>query len=215
MGWIYKIENLINNKVYIGKTERDVSVRWKEHIRHINSLIRLPLYKALKKYDIKNFSVEVLEECDNLKLDERECYWIKQYNSYGKNGYNCSYGGEGRLKISEETLENIALRYQNGEYLTALCKEYSHDYETIRARLEKLGIKINSVAGPQKLSKIIYCIDPNNNQTIKKYNSITEASKDICSEGRSYRAISNHISKYKNTQVVSHGYLWRTKEFYE
>lgn len=215
MGWIYKIENLVNHKVYIGKTERDISTRWKEHIRHINSLIRLPLYRALKKYGVENFSIEALEECDNLNLDERECYWIKQYDSYGENGYNCSYGGEGGLKIPEEDWENIALRYQNGEYLTDLCKEYSHDYGTIKKRLNNLGIKINSFAGPQKLSKFIYCIDPSNNQIIKEYNSITEASKDICPEGNSYHAIRSHISKYKNTSTISHGYLWRTKDFFD
>lgn len=34
MAFIYKITNLINNKLYIGKTERTIEVRWKEHLRH-------------------------------------------------------------------------------------------------------------------------------------------------------------------------------------
>ena len=38
MGFIYKITNLINQKVYIGKTERNIETRWKEHCRHIPQL---------------------------------------------------------------------------------------------------------------------------------------------------------------------------------
>lgn len=34
MGYIYKITNLINNKVYIGKTERTVNERWKDHVKN-------------------------------------------------------------------------------------------------------------------------------------------------------------------------------------
>ena len=59
MGYIYKITNNINGKSYIGKTERTIEIRWKEHLRHIASLQdRLPLYKAMAKYGKENFIVE-------------------------------------------------------------------------------------------------------------------------------------------------------------
>ena len=47
------------------------------------------------KYGIVNFSIEELEECDDLILAEREIYWINYYNSY-YNGYNATFGGDGR-----------------------------------------------------------------------------------------------------------------------
>ena len=56
MGFIYKITNNINQKSYIGKTERSIEVRYKEHLRHRNYL-NLPLYKAFNKYGIENFSI--------------------------------------------------------------------------------------------------------------------------------------------------------------
>ena len=33
MGYIYKITNTINNKVYIGQTTQTVETRWKQHQR--------------------------------------------------------------------------------------------------------------------------------------------------------------------------------------
>lgn len=49
----------------------------------------------MSKYGIDNFSIEEIEECDDLILAEREIYWIDQYNSY-YDGYNATFGGEGR-----------------------------------------------------------------------------------------------------------------------
>lgn len=64
MAFIYKITNLINNKCYIGKTERTINERWKEHLKKSKSL-DLPLYRALNKYGIDNFQIEQIEECSS------------------------------------------------------------------------------------------------------------------------------------------------------
>lgn len=209
MAYIYKITNLINNKCYIGKTERTIKERWKEHIKNKNKL-NLPLYRAFNKYGIEHFSIEQIEECDQSHLDLRETYWIKYYDSC-TNGYNCTLGGEGGLLyIPDEEIQNIKSRYQQGERLDNLCKEYHHDYLVIREILIKLGISINTNAGPQKLSKKIMAINPISLQVEKTYDSISAASRDICPEGHNPRAIANHISKYKDTATISHGYLWKT-----
>lgn len=209
MAYIYKITNLINNKCYIGKTERTIKERWKEHIKNKNKL-NLPLYRAFNKYGIEHFSIEQIEECDQNHLDLRETYWIKYYDSCA-NGYNCTLGGEGGLLyIPDEEIQNIKSRYQQGERLDSLCKEYHHDYLVVRQILIEQGISINTNAGPQKLSKKIMAINPISLQVEKTYDSISAASRDICPEGHSPRAIANHISKYKDTATISHGYLWKT-----
>ena len=209
MGFIYKITNLINQKVYIGKTERDIETRWKEHCRHIPQLQHLPLYRALKKYGINNFSVEQIEECPSSNLDEREIYWINFYDSYSK-GYNCTEGGEGGIKTYKEDIDIIIQRYLQGERLDLLCKEYHHDYASIRPKIIEKGVQIDTNAGPKKLSKAIMALDPNTKKIVKVYESISAAGRAICEEGKNPKAITNHISKYKNTSTVSHGYLWRT-----
>lgn len=214
MGYIYKITNKINSKIYIGQTSRTIQIRWHEHLKNSDYLKdKYPLYKAMKKYGIENFVIEELEKCSDSLLDEREIYWIKQYNSFDSdNGYNCTNGGKGKNIVTtyDENIDEIAKRYQEGERLDLLCKEFHHDYTTIRRELLKMDIKINTLAGPQKLSKRIKAIDPKTGMIVKEYNSISEAARSLCEEGKNFRAIGNHISKYKNTNTISHGFLWKT-----
>lgn len=214
MGYIYKITNKINSKVYIGQTIRTISTRWNEHIRKANLLEdKYPLYKAINKYGKENFIIEELEECSDNLLDEREIYWIHYYNSFNsKMGYNCTSGGKGTNIIItyDENIDEIAKRYLNGERLDMLCKEFKCGYITTRRELLRRGIQINKFAGPQKLSKKISAIDPKTNAIIKTYNSISEAARSLCEEGKNFKAIGNHISKYKNTNTISHGFLWKT-----
>ena len=51
MGYIYKIVNDINDKIYIGQTNRTIQERWKEH--KLDAQARLkekrPLYSAIRK----------------------------------------------------------------------------------------------------------------------------------------------------------------------
>lgn len=154
-----------------------------------------------------------MEECPIEALNERETYWIIQYNSCS-NGYNCTLGGEGGLLyIPEEELETIINRYSQGERLDLLCKEYHHDYNTIKSLLKKHNIKINTNAGPAKLSKKIYAINPVSLKIESEYESISAAARAICPINHNFRAIANHISKYKNTATISHNFLWKTAEF--
>ena len=55
----------------------------------------------LKKYGIKHFSIEQIEECPDEILSNREIYWIKFYDTYN-NGYNATLGGEGCPKYDYE-----------------------------------------------------------------------------------------------------------------
>ena len=70
---IYKIENLVNGKIYIGQSI-NIERRWQGHRKGIKSRVdkEKPLYRAMNKYGIENFSFEVLEECEEEELDEKE-----------------------------------------------------------------------------------------------------------------------------------------------
>jgi group I intron endonuclease len=209
MGYIYKITNNINGKCYIGKTERTIEIRWSEHTRPSRWKMDLPLYRAFLKYGINNFSIEEVEECDNTILDEREIYWINYFDTY-KSGYNCTAGGEGGIKTYDEYIDIIIERYQNGERLDRLCKEYHYAYINVCREMQDRGVFPNTFAGSEKLSKKIYAVDPITLQIVSEYESISAAGRALCKEGKSPRAIANHISKQKDTQHIAHGFLWRT-----
>ena len=110
---IYKIENSLNHHCYIGQSV-DIYRRWNTHKRvYKNNDIQeynTSLYRAFRKYNIENFSFEIIEECNVEELNEREMYWIKFYNSY-HNGYNQTIGGEGRscsgMYLTNDDVEEI------------------------------------------------------------------------------------------------------------
>lgn len=78
---IYKIENKLTREVYIGQS-RDIERRWQQHRdNHVakTKVRKYPLYRDMRHYGIENFSFEVLEECSEFMLNEREEYWIAHY----------------------------------------------------------------------------------------------------------------------------------------
>jgi predicted GIY-YIG superfamily endonuclease len=110
-GYIYKITNLINQKAYIGKTINSIEERWKEHKKEAirQRAENRPLYKALNKYGIENFSVELVEEVDVKNLSEREIYWIGYYHTYTE-GYNATLGGDGKILYDYDLIAELILQ---------------------------------------------------------------------------------------------------------
>jgi group I intron endonuclease len=113
---IYRIINIINNKIYIGSSSNLKSRKYK----HFNSLLRDSHYNkhlqsAYNKYGKENFKweiieyVQIIENKEEFKklLLEREQYYLDLYESYNSNiGYNMSISASSRLgvKLSEETI---------------------------------------------------------------------------------------------------------------
>lgn len=138
MGCIYKITNNINGKLYIGKTIYDLKTRFKQHLEKVNDeKIQYPLYRAMRKYGIDNFSIEEIETIDNEDiLNKREKYWINYYDTYIKNnkGYNCTLGGEGNALIDNKQVYDL---WDQGLSIQQISKKLGNDRGSIRKILKQ------------------------------------------------------------------------------
>ena len=91
---LYKITNSVNNKPYIGITKLSVEQRWTKHVKD-SANPKYPLQRAIHKYGMDNFSVELLEESeDRSYISGLEEPTIQKYDSRA-NGYNVAKGGYG------------------------------------------------------------------------------------------------------------------------
>lgn len=135
---IYKITNLLNGHSYIGQSV-NIEERWKDHKiaatnKNDNSYM-YPLYQAIRKYGIENFSFEILEECNYQLLNEKEIYYIQLYNTYN-NGYNQTLGGDCATHSSKLTIEQVKeihSKLLTQKYtLRGLAEEYGVHADTIR-----------------------------------------------------------------------------------
>mgnify|MGYP002507802090 CR=1 FL=1 len=106
MGYIYRIKNKINNKMYVGQTKNSVARRWTEHKRDAKNpkYAGFYIHRAIKKYGVENFEVDILEEAPCDLLNEREVYWINYYDTF-KHGYNLTSGGGQNIEVSDATKE--------------------------------------------------------------------------------------------------------------
>lgn len=98
MGEIYKITNIVTNKIYVGKTTIGYLNRFRSHIKEsVNGRTRLS--NSIRKHGIENFKVERICVCPDNLLNKLEIQFIKQYKSY-EFGYNITKGGEGGDTLS-------------------------------------------------------------------------------------------------------------------
>ena len=127
-GYIYKIENIVTGRVYVGQTIRPLTERY--HGGVVRGWI-----KERKKKQNQKFLEELIEEnfvyeevvavgISQYHLDKLESYWIKEYNSC-ENGYN-NYPGNHKsrdgLNEFNEILKENNLEFVDGE-LRRICDE--------------------------------------------------------------------------------------------
>lgn len=140
-GFIYMIENDINNLKYIGQTRETIDRRFKRHIKSSKTL-DYSLYRAMRKYGVYHFTVKQIESISchsrdelNIKLNELEMYYIQLYNTY-KNGYNMSIGGD----YSPNTFAEIpVIQYD-------LKCNYVAEYNSMSEAARQTGVMSSSIS---------------------------------------------------------------------
>lgn len=117
MNYVYKITNLVNNKLYIGITSKSIDDRLKSHIlttynksnKDCNSIF----HKAIKKYGKENFVIEELDRNEDWEeIKKLEQFYIKKFNSFigfeNSNGYNSTLGGDGVLGYNTKKVAKVS-----------------------------------------------------------------------------------------------------------
>lgn len=229
-GYIYCIVNEVNFKTYIGQTTRCIEDRMKQHKSNSGNINRsIYLYSDVRDYGWDSFGVFEIEkiECDSLAdlkktLDEKEVFYISDYNSLYPNGYNISKGGwllpnmfdtcrvykfdlDGNLLCEYESMMDAAFNNSVSEGDISNCCN---------------GKKIATVGGfywsktpefpkhlvnrRQKTRVAAYDLDGN---FIKKFDSIKEAVEEMVN-GNKYASSNIGLccrGKYKQ----AYGYIWK------
>lgn len=127
MGYIYRILCKENRKCYIGRTLHDPLKRWKEHVyKSKRATNRTLLGNAINKYGIDAFEIETISILPNEALDNMECYYAEQYESYvWQGGYNQTLCGRGRpytYATKQETKQRMS-EAQKGKSLSDETKK--------------------------------------------------------------------------------------------
>lgn len=110
--YIYKTTNVVNGKIYIGKSKKDLNASK----GYMGSGIQIT--EAIRKYGKHNFKKDILE--DNIKdlntLNERETYYIQLHRSSDRSiGYNISLGGDGGDTITQNPRRDEIVESRTGE----------------------------------------------------------------------------------------------------
>ncbi len=155
---LYKITNLLNNKNYIGITNRKLEERFAEHKKLSSKSF---ISKAIQSDGVDNFSFEVLlTEIENKDISDLECEYIKKYNSLLPNGYNADLGGVEYHKHSDYIKQIISEKgkgNKNSKYVADILMydeqgNLLNRFQTAREAARYLGNESKNVG-------INYCLN--------------------------------------------------------
>ena len=202
---IYSITNKINNKKYIGYSI-DIKRRWATHKRNLknNKHENDHLQKAYNKYGENAFKYQIVEECTQEELKNKEKYWIAFYDSKN-NGYNMSEGGDGILNPTEDVRKKIseALKGEkNGMYGVHLIGELNGMYGKCHSEETK---KILSEKAKQRVAEKSNRRRPVQASTGEIFQTMKEAAawagvKDGSSIGKACKGVTKTAGAHPDTK---------------
>jgi group I intron endonuclease len=203
---VYKVTNMINGKVYIGKTESGLKVRKVGHYQSVKKGSETNFHRALRKGNRNDFKWEILNEYSTKKdMDTAEINYITEYDAY-ENGYNMTEGGDGGITYQkgDELYERI--KHKLGKWK---CGNPGATDEAIAKRIETFksvkwvtGELHGNFGHSRNKGKYIGKDNPNAKSiTIDgiTYSTITEASKTLntSTSAIAYRCKSKNYKSYK------------------
>lgn len=208
MGYIYKITNDINDKVYVGKTLLpSIEERFQAHIKDSKRRKKenRPLYKAMNKYGSDKFHIELIGEYPEEELNEMEVYWIGYYHGY-TDGYNATKGGDGKTYLDRDA---ILERLKEFPYPLQVANEFGCSSDSVRIIAKANNIEVRNYQ-VDLLKKTLYCIDKKTDKIIKSFDSVHDAILWCNKNGYSKTKDSTHIAATcRGDRKSAYGFKWR------
>lgn len=192
MGFIYKITSP-TGRLYIGKTkhlQRRINT-YKYKITNDTGWKNAKIMNSLKKYGWDAHIFEIIEECENELLNDREKFWIKKLDTYcveNNKNMNMSRGGEegGRVWMFD-----VERRKKQSERFTGVGGPFygkKHTEENKRKQSERAkkqaierGTKIpewGAEKGRNIIRRPVLCYD-SNGIFLKEFTCGSQASKEM------------------------------------
>ena len=153
VGYIYKYENKINHKVYIGQTV-DLVNRKSCH-KYKATFEKNKFYNAVRKYGWDNFDFDIIAQVEVgtsqeicKVLDALEEQYIEEYDSYNS-GYNSTTGGH---SCRDKEMPESYIEY---------CRNRTYSEETRKKMSEASLRKAKELDLSNRAKKIVNFIESN------------------------------------------------------
>ena len=216
IAYIYVIINNINGKRYVGKTEKTVEERFKQHIKDSQRIKNQnrPLYRAFLKYGVNNFSYKTIEECSRSDASNREIYWIEKMGTY-KNGYNATLGGDGS---SWRDYKMIADKYQELQNGKKVASYFGCDKETVRLACQEYGVIMvpSGQYSKEHFGKSVDMIDFYSGHIIKHFSDMSDAGRYLIAEGIAKGKVKDASTAIgraaSGKRKTAYGFIWSFSE---
>ena len=203
---IYVITNKNNGKLYVGQTSKTIEERFKKHLQ--DSLCEVKkhrmLYEAIREYGEDSFMIKEIEKCDESIADSREQFWIKQFQSFGQNGYNATIGGRAYKPYYYET---IAECLREGKGTREIVAEIGCCRDLVYKVSHMYGLTI-----PSAKHNIPVVQSDKDGRIVASYGSVAEAARAIKALGQHTpeNTIRKNISRCCNrtSRTTAYGYKW-------
>ena len=211
MGYIYMLRNKVNNKMYIGQSQReDIKNRWRAYEKTVKNSMGTVLFRALTKHGLENFEFKIICICFNEDCNKYEIEYIKKYNTLLPNGYNMQTGGNTmpvdfrkKYTLKDEVKNKMKIRFL-GENNPNFGKTLSDDQKKkISEKLKGRKITRDETVNRNK-SYTVEKYDENKN-LIETFDSFTSAAKTI-------NTSPSVIKKYSNKDLMYRGFYWKYTE---
>jgi group I intron endonuclease len=151
-GCIYKLENLVNGRLYIGQTIVKPEKRKADHFYQLKKNIHKNshLQNSFNFHGESNFKFDVLCWFNSQEeLNEAEIYYINFYDTLNRDkGYNVKEGGSNG-KLAKETRHKISLALQGASHP---LYDKNHSLETRQKISEALKGKRHTLESRHKMS---------------------------------------------------------------